>query len=72
VRPAHRGGGLGRKLAEAIIAEARQLGYSSMRLDTLPQRLPAAAALYHSLGFVDIAPYNENPIAGVQHMELKL
>lgn len=72
VRPEERGGGLGRRLAEGIIAEARRLGYHTMRLDTLPHRLPVAVALYRSLGFVDIAPYNANPVPGVLHMELPL
>ena len=72
VRPAFRGTGLGRALARAVIDEALRLGYERMRLDTLPRRLPAAVSLYHSLGFVDIAPYNDNPIPGVVHMELEL
>lgn len=71
VRPAGRGSGAGRALAEAIVDEARQLGYRTMRLDTLPT-MGAAQALYRSLGFVETVRYNENPIAGVLFFELSL
>jgi len=71
VRDTARGLGLGRKLAHALVAEARARGYASMRLDTLPH-LTAAIALYADMGFRTIAAYNDNPIAGVQHYELSL
>jgi putative acetyltransferase len=71
VRPAARGLGLGRSLAHALVAEAKQCGYAGMRLDTLPH-LTAAIALYVDMGFRPIAAYNDNPIAGVQHYELAL
>jgi ribosomal protein S18 acetylase RimI-like enzyme len=56
---------------EASIVRARELGYTSMRLDTLP-RMGAARALYLSLGFREIERYNDNPIEGVLFFELLL
>jgi len=58
VRPACRGTGVGRKLVEASLNEARNFGYSYVRLDTLPF-MESALKLYRSLGFYDIAPYRE-------------
>ena len=72
LRPHFRGRGLGRALAEHIIAEARQIGYRRMRLDTVEPVMKDAVAMYRKLGFRDIAPYRSNPIAGAMYMELEL
>lgn len=71
VQPGFRGQGLGRRLAEAIIREAREIGYRKMRLDSLAS-LKEAAALYRSLGFVEISPYCFNPLPDAVFMELRL
>lgn len=71
VRPIARRVRLGRRLAETVIREAREIGYARMRLDTLPS-MKEAFALYQSLGFREIAPYCENPIAGTRFMEFDL
>jgi putative acetyltransferase len=72
VEPGFGGRGLGRALAEAIIEAAREIGYVKMRLDTFPDRMPAAQHLYQSLGFREIAPYYHNPFEGVVMLELEL
>ncbi len=70
-RPAFRGAGVGRALAEAVLAEARRIGYARMRLDTVPA-MTAAIGLYRSLGFHTIEPYRHNPIAGTKFLEIDL
>jgi putative acetyltransferase len=72
LRPSFRGKGLGRVLAEAIIAEARRIGYQRMRLDTIEPIMKDVVEMYRKLGFREIAPYRPNPIAGAMYMELQL
>ena len=71
VRPRAHGQGLGRKLAEAVITEAKAIGFRRLLLDTLPS-MSSAQRLYESLGFVDIAPYRVNPVPGTRFLALDL
>ena len=66
-----RGLGLGQALADAVVSEARRIGYGEMKLDTLP-RLKAAIALYERMGFRQIPAYYDTPIAGTLFFSLKL
>ena len=70
LRPQFRGKGLGRALADSIIAEARSIGYQRMRLDTIEPIMKDAVGMYRQFGFQEIAPYRPNPIAGAMYMEL--
>jgi len=63
VRPAYRGRGYGRRLAQAAIDAARGTGCERVVLDTLP-KMDAAISLYRSLGFREIAPYLAQPTPG--------
>jgi putative acetyltransferase len=71
VKPGHRGKGIGRKLAEEIIGIACDIGYLSMKLDTIPAMVEAIT-LYRSLGFVETEPYRYNPMEDTLFLELKL
>lgn len=57
VRPEGRGAGVGRKLCNVLISEAKKLGFKDMRLDAW-DRHREALPLYESLGFV---PEPEDP-----------
>lgn len=72
LRPAFRRRGLGSILADRILAEARQIGYKRMRLDTVEPVMKDAVAMYRKLGFREIAPYRPNPNPGTLYMELEL
>lgn len=71
VRPCFRGKGIGRLLAEKIIADAREAGYRHLFLDTLPF-LQSALRLYKSLGFCETARYNNSPVAASVFLKLEL
>ena len=71
VRPGFRGLGLGRRLAEAILDEARAIGYGCVLLDTLDD-MESARALYEELGFVEVPPYYHNPIAGSHYLKAEI
>ncbi|MEN3382383.1 MAG: hypothetical protein V7608_2427 [Hyphomicrobiales bacterium] len=71
IRPAYRGRGLGRELANELIDDARNCGYRTIMLDTL-ESMSAARALYRDLGFAPVEPYYDNPLPGVMYMALDL
>ena len=71
VRPAYRGRGLGRRLAEAMVGAARAAGCRALVLDTLPKMAPAIA-LYGALGFLPRGPYAAAPTPGALFFELRL
>jgi putative acetyltransferase len=71
VRDAYRGQGLGRKLVQLCLDEAKKIGYRRMKLDTL-QRMQPAIRLYESFGFSQTGAYYENPEADVVYMEREL
>jgi len=71
VLPEARASGIGGLLVRAVIREAGSLGYRRLLLDTLPT-MAEARALYSRLGFVSIAPYRVNPVAGTAFMALDL
>ena len=69
VRDEFRGFGIGVRLIEQVIADARSIGYSIMRLDTYPPKMGKAVKLYESHGFQAIPPYYDNPHDDVLYME---
>ena len=71
VRPEFQGKGIGRALAQKVIADAREIGYSSMLLDTLPF-LQTAIDMYKSMGFYEIPSYNNSPMEGLVYLKLEL
>jgi putative acetyltransferase len=70
VRDAYRGSGLGRRLALAIIDEAKKRNCGRVVLDTLPKLAPAIA-LYRDLGFRETGPYLACPTPGAICFELR-
>ena len=71
VRPALRGSGLGRRLAEAVMEAGQQAGYTYILLDTLSE-METARAMYQDLGFVEVPPYYYNPIEGAHYLMARL
>ena len=71
VRPAFRGFGLGRMLAQALMDRATEAGYSAMLLDTLDD-MQAARGLYESLGFAEVPPFYFNPLSGAHYLKADL
>lgn len=72
LREKFRGRGFGRALADAIIAEARRIGYRKMRLDTIGPTMREALNMYRRIGFQEIPPYRHNPLPGAAFLEIDL
>lgn len=71
VAPEGRGLGLGEALVRDLLLVAQRMGYRELRLDTLPS-MAAAFALYRKLGFVEMDPYYDTPVAGTRFLRLAL
>lgn len=71
VKPDQRRSGLGRRLVDVALQDARRIGYGVMRLDTL-STMTAAIALYRSVGFRTIPAYYDNPIESAVYLECSL
>lgn len=71
VDPGYRGLHLGQQLLQGSLAAAKQLGYTSIRLDTVPN-MRSAIKLYQAAGFREIEPYRFNPMPGAIFMEKEL
>lgn len=65
VQPGARGTGAGRLLLDQLLLDARSIGYTSVRLESL-KALAAAHALYHSVGFQQVEPYADNSMKDFQ------
>lgn len=71
IRPEARGTGLGGALADAVVAEARRLGYLELRLDTLSS-MQRAIGMYLQMGFRPIDPYYGPTPPGTVFLSLQL
>lgn len=71
VKPEFRGNGIAKILVEKIVADAKEIGYSSMLLDTLPF-LHVAIRMYRKMGFYEIECYNDSPLDNTIYMKLDL
>lgn len=71
VRPAYRKHKIGKALVEQLIAAAKRLGYTKMKLDTL-QKLQPAIQLYQQFGFIETTAYYHNPLPAVVYMEKEI
>lgn len=71
VKPGNRGLGLGRKLIDACVTHAENLGYKAIKLDTTTD-MKSAMELYQSCGFREIPPYYFNPQGNAKYFSLAL
>lgn len=71
IRPAYRGLGLGRRMMDWVMGEARAAGYSELVCDTMPA-MGEALALYDRMGFERTAPYAAHPTEGAIFLRYSL
>lgn len=71
VKPAFRGHRIGEAMVHRLIADAREIGYASLLLDTLPF-LHTAIKMYRRLGFYEIPSYNGSPMENLLYMKYDL
>ncbi|HWS29097.1 MAG TPA: GNAT family N-acetyltransferase [Clostridia bacterium] len=71
VRPMYRGLHIGKMLMEKVIADANQIGYRHIRLDTFPFMIEAIQ-MYRRYGFYEIEPYNDNPASSAVFMQMDI
>jgi len=72
ILPLARGTGVGRARLLTIIGTANDRGYTHMHLDSLTPRPASAVKSYKSKGFVEVAAYYANGLAGAVFMCLDL
>ena len=71
VREQFRGKHIATELVQKILADAKNIGYKNILLDTLPF-LENAIAMYKSYGFVEIESYNDSPMEGLVYLKYSL
>lgn len=71
IKPEYRHLKMGKKLMGLAIDAAKDFGYKSIRLDTLPHMI-SALSIYRSFGFYEIPAYRYNPVADAIYMEKQL
>lgn len=71
VRPQFRKHKIGKAMVEQLMKDAEQLGYKTMKLDTL-RKLQPAINIYKQYGFTETTAYYENPLPGVVYMQKRL
>jgi DNA-binding MarR family transcriptional regulator/N-acetylglutamate synthase-like GNAT family acetyltransferase len=62
VAPRARGSGLGRRILDALEAQAADMGLTTLQLET-NRTLTEAIALYRARGYREVAPFNDEPYA---------
>lgn len=60
--PQHQGHGIGRRILQRLLDDARELGYRSARLETATF-MTEAQALYRSFGFANVPAFSGSETA---------